>query len=159
MENKALISHGVKPISKNWRKAGTYWLQNKGAVSWREALLHVGFKPKSVDSIKQRMNKDPRFAQYMKDEEERLCLDDDWSAKKATKLLEELRANSETADDRTNLLGAIKELNRIHGLYDAEVNDDEIVQEMVTTEDRRKALLKELELLDQIDKAPICIAE
>ncbi len=83
----------------------------------------------------------------------------EYSQEKARQLLDQLKADCETAGDRTNKLGCIKELNRIHGLYGDDEAGIHITQVVVSSQERRKVLAKELKLLDDIDSAPLAIAE
>lgn len=83
----------------------------------------------------------------------------EYSQEKAVKLLEELKQDCKDNNDRTNLLGAIKELDRIHRLYGEEGGGITINQVIVSPQERKKTLMKELELLNQIENAPLAIAE
>ena len=82
-----------------------------------------------------------------------------YTKEKAAKLLRELQVECETANDRTNKLGVIKELDRIHGLYTDEDAGITINQLIVSPQERKQVLLKELALLENIEAAPLAIAE
>lgn len=83
----------------------------------------------------------------------------EYTQEKARRLLEKLKEDCETASDRTNRLGVIKELNRLHRLYGDEEGSITINQIIVSPQERRAVLVKELKLLNDIDDAPLAIAE
>ena len=126
-----------------------------GVAGYREAMLKNGYKKQYAREHCDRKFNMPETIRLIAEEKDRRG----YSKEKAVKLLEELREECETANDRTNKLGAIKELDRIHGLYGDEDTGVLIQQLIVSPEQRILELKKELKLLDDIEVAPLAIAE
>ena len=134
-----------------------YYVDNNlfGPQGYRKAMLSQGYTPQLArESCGKKFNS-KRVQSLIKEEKAR----GGYTVDKAMKLLDELKKECETAKDRTNRLGCIKELNRINGLYTDEASGINITQVIVSPEERKKVLSKELKLLDDIDDAPLCIAD
>lgn len=98
--------------------------------------------------------------QYLiKKEQERIREIISWTAEDSAKALTQLVKECETAKDRANKISAIKELNRVHGLYKDDGDDLSINQNVITEKERKLHLQKELKLLEKIEGSPYCIAE
>ncbi len=75
-------------------------------------------------------------------------------------MLKKIMKECKTKGDRTNQMSALKELNRISGLYgDGEGPDENIEQKELSLDERKAVLLEELDLIEKIEKVPHCIAE
>lgn len=139
------------------RKVAKYFVDHEltGIDGFKEALRAAEFHPLYVRNEGKRLFESPSFVQYIAEERGKL----EYTKEKAIKLLTDLKADCKTMKDRTNRLGCIKELNRIHGLYSDEDSGVTINQIIVSPQERKQVLIKELDLLKDIESAPLCIAE
>ncbi len=126
-----------------------------GLEGYKEAMRAVGYIEKTIGESAEIKWNSAETARLLAEERGRR----EHTTEKAVKLLEELKKDCETANDRTNRLGVIKELNRVSSLYSDEDGSVVINQVIVSAEERRAVLSKELKLLDDIGKAPLAIAE
>ena len=133
-----------------------YYVENDlfGPQGYRKAMLANGYTPQLARESCERKFNSRRVQDFIKEERAR----NNYTLDKAVLLLDELKKECKTANDRTNRLGCIKELNRINGLYGDEDSGVNITQVIVSPEERKKVLAKELKLLDEIDNSPLCIA-
>lgn len=147
----------LKPSQERRRDAVKFFLDNglMGEGGFKEALLAQDYKPQYAHEHALELLNSDSVQRLMAEERAKRS----YSKEKAVVLLEELKKDCETAKDRTNRLGVIKELDRIHGLYGDEETGVTINQVIVSPEERKKVLAKELKLLDDIDSAPLAIAE
>jgi len=144
-------------VIKRRRKAVSYFLEQGliGADGFKEAMLALDFGAQYTNNNANRLFTSPQVQRFIAEEKAKHA----YTKEKAVKLLKELQTECEGAKDRTNKLGVIKELDRIHGLY---TDDDKLVtinQLIVSPQERRAELEKELDLLNKIDSAPLAIAE
>lgn len=103
------------------------------------------------------IKKKPHVAALIKEEQEKWDSRGDYDKVRAVEKLKALIKDCGSGD-RTTKLAAIRELNKIHGLYDGEGGED-VEQEEITLEERKKILQEELKLIEELEKAPLCIAE
>ncbi len=148
-----------KGISINQRRHDTveYFVEHglSGIEGYKVAMRETGYVRKSiVDNAKYKF-KSPEVIQLIADMKSAR----EYTREKARALLEKLREDCITANDRTNRLGVIKELDKIHQLYGDEDTSINITQVIVSPQERREVLVKEIQLLDEIDDAPLAIAE
>ncbi len=134
-----------------------YFVENDlaGEDGYKMAMKALDYKPQITRETGGKKFNSDIVQQLIADERKK----NGYDRNKATRLLEELRDVCETKEDRTNRLGCIKELNRIHDLYGDENNAIKITQVIVSPQERRQILAKEIQLLDDIDDAPLAIAE
>ena len=127
----------------------------QGVEGYRKALLANGYGKQIALTKSGEDFNTPKVQNLIAEERAK----HEYTKEKAVKLLNELKEDCITNADRTNRLGCIKELDRIHGLYGDEDANVTINQLIVSPEERKKVLEKELKLLNDIKDAPLCIAE
>ena len=140
------------------RKECVEYFVEKGLVGeegYKEAMKFFGYKPQLLRETYKKKFNSPEVQGLIADEIKK----HEYTIGKAVQLLNELKMDCETSSDRTNRLGCIKELDRINGLYGDEDNGIHITQVIVSPQERRAVLAKEMKLLDDIDAAPLAIAE
>ena len=146
----------LSPIDRN-RELVKYFVEANlvGIDGFKQAMKECGYVAQYVrENAEKKFNSD-KTKLLISNERER----HEYTREKATLLLKTLKADCKTNSDRTNLLGCIKELNRIHALYGDEDNAIKITQIIVSPQERKAVLVKEMKLLDDIDSAPLAIAE
>jgi len=140
-------------------KAARHYVENGCPPDmYHVSLLYAGYSKGTVTGTWKRMFKDPRTAEMIAHEQRRYDQKDNYNLSKAKRLLDSLKKDCVTANDRTNRLGCIKELDKIHGLYGDEDTSVTINQLIVSPADRKQALQRELKLLEDIEASPLCIA-
>lgn len=148
-----------KGLSKVQRRVDTaeYFVEHvlTGVLGYKVALRENDYGTEYIRLNAAKMFARPETVRFINEARKK----HEYTKEKAVKLLEELKKDCETSKDRTNRLGVIKELNRIHQLYGDEAGGIVINQLIVSPEERKKELTKELKLLDAIEVAPLAIAE
>jgi len=144
-------------VIKRRRKVVAYFLEHglTGPEGFKEALRACDFGAQYARTDGDRLFTSPQIQRFIAEEKTR----HGYTKEKAVKLLRQLQKECEGANDRTNKLGVIKELDRIHGLYTDEDAGITINQLIVSPQERKQVLLKELSLLENIEAAPLAIAE
>lgn len=139
------------------RKVVAYFLEEglTGPEGFKEALKALDFDAQYARANGDRLLSSPQIQRLIAEEKARHS----YTKEKAVKLLRQLQTECESAGDRTNKLGVIKELDRIHGLYTDEEAGVVINQIIVSPQERKQVLIKELSLLEDIEAAPLAIAE
>jgi hypothetical protein len=148
-----------KTDDRRYIAAKHYVEQGQPRNGYKKSLLFAGYTKGTVQCYGKRMFHQPDTQVLIKKCQQEYDTEHGYNKEKATKLLKELKKECEDAKDRTNKLGCIKELDRIHGLYGDEDASININQVIVTPQERKKVLLKELKQLEDIEAAPLCIAE
>lgn len=126
--------------------------------NFNKSMIAAGYSKDYATQEGGRIFKSPKVQNILAGEQAKIDAENAWTVEKATEKLNELKKKCTTANDRQNMVNCIKELNKLWGLYKEEAGDINTVQEIVSPEERKKALKKELELLDKLDEAPYCIA-
>ena len=149
-------SRKISPIKRR-RDLVEYFIAHNlvGVDGFKQAMKACEYAPQYARENAERLLNDEGIQQLIRNEKER----HEYTREKATLLLKKLKDDCETNSDRTNKLGCIKELNRIHGLYGDEDTGINITQVIVSPQERRAVLAKEMKLLDDIEEAPLAIAE
>ena len=139
------------------RKVVSYFLEEglTGPEGFKEAMKVFEYATPYIASHGARLFSGAQIQRLITEEKAKHS----YTKEKAVKLLRQLQVECETAGDRTNKLGVIKELDRIHGLYSDEDTGLIINQLIVSPQERKQVLLKELSLLEDIEAAPLAIAE
>ena len=139
------------------RKVVAYFLEEglTGPEGFKEAMKVFEFATPYICNHGDRLYAGAQIQRLIAEEKGRHT----YTKEKAAKLLRQLQEESESAGDRTNKLGVIKELDRIHGLYTDEEAGVVINQIIVSPQERKQVLMKELALLEDIESAPLAIAE
>ena len=141
------------------REAAKHYIRTERRLPFKESMKHAGYKKSYYTANHRHVLEDSRTQEMIKEEHDYWELERPHTKEEAIKLLNDLKGKCETAKDRSNLLGAIKELNRISNLYDGEDGSIKVEQKIVTPAERKAWLLKELKLLEDIEASPLCIAE
>ncbi len=146
-----------KSIIQRHRNTAEYFVEHGlvGVEGFKIAMAETGYGKKSVYETAHHKFKDPKMIQTIADMREKR----EYTREKARALLEKLREDCITANDRTNRLGVIKELDKIHQLYGDEDTSITITQVIVSPQERRAVLAKEMQLIDDINDAQLAIAE
>ncbi len=149
----------MKKLQPRWIKAAIHFIVHNER-SFPESLRALGYAEKYITVYWKRILNDERVVKVIKEEHERIAEQKRYSPEKATVLLKALLEECKTNKDRTNRIAVIKELNKLHNFYkDEDGSALNIEQHEVTLEERKKSLLAELKLIDNLEVAPYCIAE
>ncbi len=140
------------------RKLARHYVEN-GKKDFPRSMMALEYGLQYIDLGSKDLLATERMQKFIEEEQEKYDYENSYNRDRAVILLNDLKKDCETAADRTNMLGVIKELDRIHQLYGNEDGGITINQLIVSPEERKKVLSEELRLLEEIDNSPMCIAE